>query len=73
MEEFRQAVAALRLVDSIREDAKEALELALRAYEQTLDDHERADADFRRAWELLTAKRNRPGQGPKGLSFSMEK
>jgi hypothetical protein len=49
-------VAALRLVDSIREDAKEALELALRAYEQTLDDHERADADFRRAWELLTGE-----------------
>jgi hypothetical protein len=56
LEEFRQAVAALRLVDSIREDAKEALELALRAYEQTLDDHERADADFRRAWELLTGE-----------------
>jgi hypothetical protein len=54
LEGFRQAVAALHLADAIREDSKEALELALRAYEQTLADDERADALFSRARELLT-------------------
>jgi hypothetical protein len=54
--EFRQAVAALGLADAIREDARETAKRALRAYEQVLDDHERADADFRRAWELLTGE-----------------
>lgn len=56
LEEFRQTVAALHLVDTIREDAREALERALRIYEQTLEDDERADAHFRRVREFLTGE-----------------
>ena len=46
-------MAALRLANTVREDAREALKLALRFYERAIEDRERADQHFQRAAELL--------------------
>jgi hypothetical protein len=61
-------VAALRLADAIREDAKEALELALRFYEQTLEDHD-APINTSAGHGNFWLERNRTGPGCNGLGL----
>jgi hypothetical protein len=60
-------VAALRLANTVREDVREALKLALRFYEQAIEDRERADQHFQRAAELLGSQRCAIWQIPVGL------
>jgi DNA replicative helicase MCM subunit Mcm2 (Cdc46/Mcm family) len=53
LEEIREATAALRLSETVREDAREAIELARRLSGQAAEDQERAREHVRRVAELL--------------------
>jgi hypothetical protein len=52
-EELREAIADLRLAETVREDAAEAQELVRRFHEQAREDLDRAGERVRRAGELL--------------------
>jgi hypothetical protein len=56
LEEVREGVAALHLARTVREDLREALELAMRLGAQAVEDYDRAAAHFNRARELLTGE-----------------
>ena len=53
LEELREALADLRMAETVREDAAEALQLAWRLREQAREDLERAGERIRRVEELL--------------------
>ena len=53
VEELREALADLRLAETVRDDAQEALELAWRLRDQAREDLERAGERVRRVEELL--------------------
>jgi hypothetical protein len=55
VEEYREALSALRLARHSAGDAFEALELARRLGAQADEDYRRAEAHFRLAFELLDA------------------
>ena len=56
LEELRHFVEALRLAQTVKEDAFEALDLASRLSTQALEDYDRALAHIERVRELLTSE-----------------
>jgi Cdc6-like AAA superfamily ATPase len=53
LDEARQAMAAMRISETVAGDAREALELSMRLVEQAAEDQARATEHIRRAYELL--------------------